>query len=87
LIEIKTPPVKTESALRHALQSTLQAVLAAADVRGKRLVPFGTPLSDTSSPIVSEGGSSNGFMETASSPERSVLEHTFTSMLETSRGR
>jgi gamma-glutamyl:cysteine ligase YbdK (ATP-grasp superfamily) len=56
LIEIKTPPVETESALRHALQSTLQTVLAAADVKGKRLVPLGTPLADSSSPIVSERG-------------------------------
>jgi gamma-glutamyl:cysteine ligase YbdK (ATP-grasp superfamily) len=56
LIEIKTPPVETEAALRHALQSTLQTVLAAADASGKRLVPLGTPLADSSSPIVSERG-------------------------------
>jgi hypothetical protein len=56
LIEIKTPPVANETALRHALQSTLQTVLAAADVKGKRLVPLGTPLADSSSPIVSERG-------------------------------
>jgi hypothetical protein len=56
LIEIKTPPVESESVLRHALQSTLRTVLAAADAQGKRLVPLGTPLSDSSSPIVSERG-------------------------------
>jgi hypothetical protein len=56
LVEIKTPPVETEAALRHALQSTLQTVLAAADAQGKRLVPLGTPLADSSSPIVSERG-------------------------------
>ncbi|HET7324530.1 MAG TPA: glutamate--cysteine ligase [Halococcus sp.] len=56
LIEVKTPPVGNESALRDALQSTLRTVLAAADARGKRLVPLGTPLSATSSPIVSERG-------------------------------
>ncbi|HET7323238.1 MAG TPA: glutamate-cysteine ligase family protein [Halococcus sp.] len=56
LIEIKTPPVATESALRYALQSTLRAVLTAADAQGKRLVPLGTPLADSSSPIVSERG-------------------------------
>jgi gamma-glutamyl:cysteine ligase YbdK (ATP-grasp superfamily) len=56
LIEIKTPPVENESALRHALQSTLRTVLAAADAKGKRLVPLGTPLSDSSSPIVSKRG-------------------------------
>jgi hypothetical protein len=56
LIEVKTPPVATETALRHALQSTLQAVIAAADAKNKRLVPLGTPLSDSSSPIVSERG-------------------------------
>lgn len=56
LIEIKTPPVANESALRHALQSTLRAVLAAADACGKRLVPLGTPLADSPSPIVSDRG-------------------------------
>jgi hypothetical protein len=56
LVEIKTPPVETEAALRRALQSTLQTVLAAADAQGKRLVPLGTPLADSSSPIVSERG-------------------------------
>jgi hypothetical protein len=56
LIEIKTPPVADESGLRHALQSTLRTVLAAADAKGKRLVPLGTPLADSSSPIVSERG-------------------------------
>lgn len=56
LIEIKTPPVANESELRRALQSTLRTVLAAADAQGKRLVPLGTPLADSSSPIVSERG-------------------------------
>ena len=56
LIEIKTPPVANESALRRTLQSTLRTVLAAADAQGKRLVPLGTPLADSSSPIVSERG-------------------------------
>lgn len=56
LIEIKTPPVANESALRRTLQSTLRTVIAAAAAKGKRLVPLGTPLSDSSSPIVSERG-------------------------------
>ncbi|WP_049998713.1 glutamate-cysteine ligase family protein [Halococcus sediminicola] len=56
LIEIKTPPVETESELRNALQSTLQTVLAAANASGKHLVPLGTPLSANSSPAVSERG-------------------------------
>lgn len=56
LIEIKTPPVANEPTLRHALQSTLQAVIAAADAKNKHLVPLGTPLADSSSPIVSERG-------------------------------
>ncbi len=56
LIEIKTPPVGNESELREVLHSTLRTVLAAADAQGKRLVPLGTPLADSSSPIVSERG-------------------------------
>lgn len=56
LIEIKTPPVESELELREALQSTLQAVLTVATANGKHLVPLGTTLSDSSSPIVSERG-------------------------------
>ena len=56
LIEIKTPPVENEPELREALQSTLQAVLSVAAANGKHLVPLGTTLSDSSSPIVSKRG-------------------------------
>jgi gamma-glutamyl:cysteine ligase YbdK (ATP-grasp superfamily) len=56
MVEVKTPPVESEFELRHTLQSTLRTVLAAADAAGLRLVPLGTPLADSSSPIVSERG-------------------------------
>lgn len=56
LIEVKTPPVAGEVALRRSLQATLRAVLAAAEERGMALVPLGTPLSDSPSPVVSERG-------------------------------
>jgi gamma-glutamyl:cysteine ligase YbdK (ATP-grasp superfamily) len=56
MIEVKTPPVASEFELRRTLQSTLRTVLAAADAEGLRLVPLGTPLADSSSPVVSERG-------------------------------
>ncbi|WP_254544126.1 glutamate-cysteine ligase family protein [Halomarina pelagica] len=56
LIEIQTPPVDSEAALRDALQSTLRGVLESATTQNKRLVPLGTPLTRHSSPATSERG-------------------------------
>ena len=56
LIEIQTPPVKSESDIRHELHWILRAVLEEAERHGKHLVPLGTPLTANHSPIISDRG-------------------------------
>lgn len=46
LLEIKTEPCPDAGALERQFTERLQRVLAAADERGKQLVPLGTPLGD-----------------------------------------
>lgn len=50
LVEVKTDPHDSEAALREDLQGTLRAVIGAAEDRGKRLVPLGTPLTTADFP-------------------------------------
>ncbi|WP_254544112.1 glutamate-cysteine ligase family protein [Halomarina pelagica] len=56
LIEIQTPPVESEAALREALHSILRGLLESATAQSKHLVPLGTPLTRHVTPATSERG-------------------------------
>ena len=55
-VEIQTSPLDDESAIRRELQQTLRTVLAAAEARGKHLVPLGTPLTAEPMSVTSKRG-------------------------------
>ena len=56
LVEVKTGPHRNEAGLRADLQETFTAAIEAAERRGKRLVPLGTPLTDATAPAKGDRG-------------------------------
>lgn len=56
LIEVKTEPHTSERGLRRDLRSTLRTGIRAAEAVGKRLVPLGTPLTESDAAANCERG-------------------------------